>query len=63
MDLDASFECEACGTTVKATVKDWAAGKTLKCRNGHRSTLRGDGAKEAQAELDKLDKALKNFGK
>jgi hypothetical protein len=66
MGMDREFEtnCPECGATVKIALADVAKQRTVRCQRGHNIALKdvGGGAREAQAALDDLDRALKRFG-
>lgn len=64
MDPDLEVNCPDCGATVKVTLQDVAKHRSVRCRRGHRFTLKDDGggARKTQRSLDDLDRAIKRLG-
>lgn len=57
--------CPSCGSTIRVTLGDVKAERTVTCPKGHSVQLRdsGDGIRRADRALDDFKRALKRFGR
>ena len=64
--MEARFDvsCPVCGGMIHPTIEDVRMERTVVCPNGHQVALvdQGDGARRLDAELNKLERQLRQLG-